>query len=71
MTRYTLPIAIERQDGQYRAYGDDPRGVDGLGETIEGAKTSMLEGIRLYVVECKRAGYPIGSPKMIYSELFP
>jgi predicted RNase H-like HicB family nuclease len=38
------------------------------GETIEEAKESMLQGIRLYVLEGQRDGRPIPSPKTIYSE---
>jgi predicted RNase H-like HicB family nuclease len=68
MTHYTFPIAIEREDGQYYAYSEDLPGVYGLGETIEAAKESMLEGIRLYVLECKRDGRAVPSPRTIYTE---
>jgi predicted RNase H-like HicB family nuclease len=68
MTPCAFSVAIEREDGQYYAYSDDLPGVYGLGETIEGAKESMLEGIRLYVLEGKSDGRPIPSPKTIYTE---
>jgi len=68
MTPLTFPIAIEREDGQHYANSDDLGGMYGSGETIEGARESMLEGIRLCVLECKGDARPIPSPKTIYSE---
>ena len=68
MTHYTYPISIEKEDGQYYAYSEDLPGVYGLGDSIEGAKTSMLEGIRLYILECKKDGKPIPAARTIYSE---
>jgi len=59
MTHYTFPIAIEREDGQYYAYSEDLPGVYGLGATIEDAKESILEGIRIYILECKKDGRPV------------
>lgn len=63
MTHYTYPISIEKEDGKYCAYSDDLPGVYGLGASIEEAKTSMLEGIRLYILECKKNGRPIPTAK--------
>lgn len=68
MTHYTYPISIEKEDGQYYAYSEDLPGVYGLGDSIEEAKTSMLEGIHLYIIECKRDGKPIPAARTIYSE---
>ena len=51
MTLYTYPISIEKEDGQYYAYSEDLPGVYGLGDSIDEAKASMLEGIRLYLEE--------------------
>ena len=68
MTHYTYPISIEKEEGQYYAYSEDLPGVYGLGESIEEAKTSMLEGIRLYILECKKDGKPIPTARTIYSE---
>jgi predicted RNase H-like HicB family nuclease len=65
---YTYPISIEKEDGQYHAYSEDLPGVYGLRDSIEEAKTSMLEGIRLYILECKRYGRPIPTARTIYSE---
>ncbi|HEV1996468.1 MAG TPA: type II toxin-antitoxin system HicB family antitoxin [Candidatus Acidoferrum sp.] len=54
MTHYTYPITIEKDGKQYYAYSDDLPGVYGLGPTIEKAKTSILEAIRLYILECRK-----------------
>jgi len=68
VTHYTYPISIEKEDRQYYAYSDDLPGVYGLGDSIEEAKTNMLEGIRLYILECKKDGKPIPVARTIYSE---
>lgn len=68
MTYYTYPISIEKEDGQYYAYSEDLPGVYGLGDSIEEAKASMLEGIRLYIEECKKDGKPIPAARTIYTE---
>jgi len=68
MTHYTYPISIEREDGQYYAYSEDLPGVYGVGDSIEEAKTNMLDGIRLYIIECKKDGRPIPAARTVYSE---
>jgi predicted RNase H-like HicB family nuclease len=68
MTYYTYPITIEKEDGQYYAYSEDLPGVYGLGDSIEEAKASMLEGIRLYIQECKKDGKPIPTARTVYTE---
>ncbi len=68
MTHYTYPISIEKEDGQYYAYSEDLPGVFGLGDSIEEAKANMLDGIRLYILECRKDGKPIPAARTIYSE---
>ena len=68
MTYYTYPITIEKEDGQYYAYSEDLPGVYGLGDSIDEAKSSMLEGIRLYIEECKEGGKPIPVARIVYTE---
>jgi len=68
MTYYTYPITIEKEDGQYYAYSEDLPGVYGLGDSIDEAKASMLEGIRLYIEECKKDGKPIPTARAVYTE---
>jgi predicted RNase H-like HicB family nuclease len=68
MTYYTYPITIEKEDGQYYAYSEDLPGVYGAGDSIDTAKLSMLEGIRLYIEECKKDGRPIPTARTVYTE---
>ncbi|HKV24633.1 MAG TPA: type II toxin-antitoxin system HicB family antitoxin [Candidatus Acidoferrum sp.] len=68
MTHYTYPISIEKEDGQYYAYSEALPGVYGTGDSIEEAKDSMLESIRLYILECRKDGKPIPVARTIYSE---
>jgi len=68
MTYYTFPITIEKEDGQYYAHSEDLPGVYGRGDSIEEAKASMLEGIRLYIKECKKDGKPIPVARTVYTE---
>ena len=49
MKLYTYPITIDREGRKYYAYTEDFPGVYGLGKTIEEAKASVLEAIRIYV----------------------
>jgi predicted RNase H-like HicB family nuclease len=49
MTLYSYPITIEKEGRQYYAYSDDLPGVYGLGRTVEAAKRSILEAMRLYI----------------------
>ena len=68
MTHYTFLIALAREDGQYYACSEDLPGVYGPGTTIEDAKESVLEGIRLYILECKKDGRPVPTARTIYTE---
>jgi len=68
MTYYTYPITIEKEDGQYYAYSEDLPGAYGIGDTIDDTKASMLEGIRLYIEECKKDGKPIPTARTVYTE---
>ena len=53
MEMYTYPITVEREDRKYYAYSEDFPGVYGLGDSIEEAKASILEAMRLYIEECR------------------
>ena len=48
MTLYSYPITIEKEKRSYYAYSEDFPGVYGMGRTIEAAKKSILEAMRLY-----------------------
>ena len=45
----TVKIVIERSKDHYSAYAENVEGVYGAGDTPEEAKTSALEGIRLFI----------------------
>jgi predicted RNase H-like HicB family nuclease len=53
MAMYTYPITVEREGRKYWAYSEDFPGVYGLGNSIEEAKASILESMRLYIEECR------------------
>ena len=42
-------ITVEREGRKYWAYSEDFPGVYGLGNSIEEAKASILESMRLYI----------------------
>jgi len=50
---YTYPITVGREGHKYWAYSEDFPGVYGLGNTIEEAKASILESMRIYIEECR------------------
>jgi len=51
MTLYSYPITVEREGKRYYAYSDDFPGVYGLGKTIEEAKKSILQAMRMHLKE--------------------
>jgi len=54
MEMYTYPITIEREGRKHWAYSEDFPGAYGLGNSIEEAKASILEAMRLYIEELNR-----------------
>jgi len=68
MQAYTYPITIEREGRKYYAYSEDFPGVYGLGKTIEEAKNSILEAMRLYIRECRARRRPVPRTRTVYSE---
>ncbi|HEV2176562.1 MAG TPA: type II toxin-antitoxin system HicB family antitoxin [Terriglobia bacterium] len=64
----TYPITIEREAGQYWAYSEDFPGVYGLGNSIEEAKASVLESMKLYIEECRATHRPIPRARTVYTE---
>jgi predicted RNase H-like HicB family nuclease len=59
METYTYPITVEREGRKYWAYSEDFPGVYGLGSSIEEAKASILESMRLYIEECRASHCPV------------
>jgi predicted RNase H-like HicB family nuclease len=68
MEMYTYPITVEREDRKYYAYSEDFPGVYGLGDSIEEAKASILEAMRLYIEECRATHRPIPRARTVYME---
>ena len=59
MEVYTYPITVEREGRKYYAYSEDFPGVYGLGNSIDQAKASILESMRLYIEECRASHRPV------------
>jgi predicted RNase H-like HicB family nuclease len=68
MDTYTYPITLEREGRKYWAYSEDFPGVYGLGNSIEEAKASILESMRLYIEECRATHRPIPRARIVYME---
>ena len=68
MEMYTYPITVEREGRKYWAYSEDFPGVYGLGKTIDEAKASILEAMRLYIEECRTKRRPVPKARTVYSE---
>ena len=62
MELYTYPITVEREGRKYYAYSEDFPGVYGLGKTIDEARTSILESMKLYIEECRAHRRPVPRP---------
>jgi predicted RNase H-like HicB family nuclease len=68
MTLYSYPITAEREGKRYYAYSDDLPGVYGLGKSIEEAKESILQAMRLYIQNCRKKGKPVPPARTVYAE---
>ena len=64
----TYPITVKRESGAFYAYSEDFPGVYGLGKSIDGAKTSLLDGMKIYIEECRRQPRPVPRTRTVYSE---
>ena len=68
MTLYSYPITVEREGKRYYAYSEDFPGVYGLGKSIEQAKKSILEAMRLYIQHCRKKGKAVPVTRTVYAE---
>ncbi|MGO8790344.1 MAG: type II toxin-antitoxin system HicB family antitoxin [Terriglobia bacterium] len=59
MQMYTYPVTVEREGRKYYAYSEEFPCVYGLGKTINEAKASILESMRLYIEECHATHRPL------------
>jgi predicted RNase H-like HicB family nuclease len=68
MQTYTYPIIVRKEGRKYYAYSDEFPGVYGLGRTIEDAKASILEAMKLYIRECRTRRRPVPRARIVYAE---
>ena len=68
MRLYTYPITVKREGRKYYAYSEDFPGVYRLGRSIEEAKVSILEAMRIYIRECRASRRPVPRPRTVYAE---
>jgi predicted RNase H-like HicB family nuclease len=68
MTLHSYPIKIEKEGKHYYAYSEDFPGVYGTGKSVEAAKKSILEAMRLYIEQCRKARKPIPAARTVYTE---
>jgi predicted RNase H-like HicB family nuclease len=71
MEIYTYLITVEREGRKYWAYSEDFPGVYGLGNSIDEAKASILQSIRLDIEECRATGRPIPRARIVYTKTVP
>jgi predicted RNase H-like HicB family nuclease len=51
--KYTYAISIKREGGEYYAYSEDFPGVYGRGKTIDEARVSIVESMKLHIAESR------------------
>jgi predicted RNase H-like HicB family nuclease len=68
MTLYSYPITIEKERSRYYAYTEDFPGVYGAGSSLDQAKRSLLEAMRLYIDRCRETHKLIPASRTIYAE---
>jgi predicted RNase H-like HicB family nuclease len=65
---YTFPITVQREGQKYWAYSEDFPGMYALGDSLEEAKASILDAMRLYIEECRANDRPIPRARTVYTE---
>jgi predicted RNase H-like HicB family nuclease len=68
MNLYSYPITVEKERNKYYAYSEDFPGVYGCGSSLEEAKASLLEAMRLYIERCRTTHKPIPASRTVYAE---
>ena len=68
MELYTYPITVKREGRKYYAYSEDFPGVYGLGKTLEEAKASIVQAMRIYIRECRASRHRVPRARTVYSE---
>jgi predicted RNase H-like HicB family nuclease len=65
---FNYPTTLKREWRSYYAYSEDFPGVYGIGKTIEEARTSILEAMRIYIRECRARHKPVPRARTVYTE---
>jgi predicted RNase H-like HicB family nuclease len=68
MAIYSYAVTIKKEGRRYYAYSDVFPGVYGLGKTIEAARRSILEAMRLYIEQCRRSHKPVPTSRHVFAE---
>ena len=68
---FTYPITVERAGRTCYAYSEDFPGVYGIGKTLEEAKKSILESMRIYIRECRARRKPVPRARTVYAGTVP
>jgi predicted RNase H-like HicB family nuclease len=68
MTLYSYAVTIKREGRHYYAYSDVFPGVYGIGKTIEAARGSILEAMRLCIERCRKNHEPVPASRHVYAE---
>jgi predicted RNase H-like HicB family nuclease len=71
MEMYAHPITVEREGRKYWTYSEDFPGAYGLGNSLEEAKASILELMRLRIEDCRPSHRPIPRARTVYTETVP
>jgi len=68
MTAHSYTITVKKEGKKYYAYSDTFPGVYGLGETVEEARRSILEAMRLYVEQGRKNHKRLPPSRDVYAE---
>ena len=59
------PIIIEQAEGNYSAYCPDFPGTAGVGDTVEEARNSIIEAVKIQIEEMIEDNLSVPQPKAI------
>jgi predicted RNase H-like HicB family nuclease len=66
--KYTYPIIVRKEGRKYYAYSEDFPGVYGLGKTIDEARASIMDAMRIYIRECRARRRRVPRPHTVHTE---
>jgi predicted RNase H-like HicB family nuclease len=68
MEMYTYSITVKREGRKFYAYSEGFPGVYGLGGSIQEARASILEAMKLYIEECRATHRLIPRARAVHRE---